>query len=54
MNETDYETLSRNCREIAAQFRWEQVAADTIREYQAALESVKSRDQHPDMQTVSA
>src|SRR5205823_10426594 len=24
MNETDYETLSRNCREIAAQFRWEQ------------------------------
>jgi glycosyltransferase involved in cell wall biosynthesis len=53
MNETDYEALSRNCREIAARFRWEQVASSTVREYQAALENLKSRDRQPDMQTVS-
>jgi glycosyltransferase involved in cell wall biosynthesis len=37
MNETDYNTLSARCRQIAQPFRWEQIASDTIREYTAAL-----------------
>ena len=37
MNESDYDRLSTNCREIAAQFRWEQIAENNIREYRAAL-----------------
>jgi glycosyltransferase involved in cell wall biosynthesis len=38
MNETDYSALSAKCRQIAEQFRWEQIASDTIRAYAAALE----------------
>ena len=37
MNENDYRALSIKCREIAAEFRWEQIAEDNIREYRAAL-----------------
>src|SRR5437588_6971485 len=33
MNERDYSALSIKCREIAAQFRWEQIADDNIRAY---------------------
>jgi glycosyltransferase involved in cell wall biosynthesis len=40
MNESDYSKLSAQSREIAAQFRWEQIAADNIREYRAALERI--------------
>ena len=37
MNEADYAALSIQCREIAERFRWEQIALDTIGEYQKAL-----------------
>jgi len=37
MNETDYGSLCARCREIAARFRWEQIAPATIREYEGAL-----------------
>lgn len=37
MNEADYTSLSARCREIAARFRWEQIAPETIREYENAL-----------------
>ena len=33
MNESDYRALSAKCRQIAEQFRWEQIATDTIRQY---------------------
>lgn len=45
MNETDYEALTAKSREIAARFRWEQIAADTIREYEAALSQLRSAGQ---------
>jgi glycosyltransferase involved in cell wall biosynthesis len=53
MNETDYTALSARCRQIAAQFRWEQIAADTIREYTVALARQESRNQQRRTQTVS-
>jgi len=53
MNEIDYSALSGKCRQIAAQFRWEQIASDTIREYTAALARQKSRNQPREGQTVS-
>lgn len=53
MNESDYNALSAKCREIAARFRWEQIAAATIREYNAALARQKSLDQRREAQTVS-
>jgi glycosyltransferase involved in cell wall biosynthesis len=53
MNETDYSALSAKCHQIAAQFRWEQIASDTIREYTAALARQKSRNQQRQAQTVS-
>ncbi len=37
MNESDYSALSAKCRQTAEQFRWEEIAADTIREYTIAL-----------------
>ena len=43
MNESDYSALIARCREIAAQFRWEQIAADTIREYNKALARSESQ-----------
>jgi len=45
MSEADYSALSAKCRQIAAQFRWEQIAADTIREYTAALPQQNSGNQ---------
>jgi glycosyltransferase involved in cell wall biosynthesis len=44
-SESDYSALSAKCRQIAAQFRWEQIAADTIREYTAALPQQNSGNQ---------
>jgi glycosyltransferase involved in cell wall biosynthesis len=38
MNENDYAALSEKCRQIAERFRWEQISADTIREYREVLE----------------
>jgi hypothetical protein len=52
MNETDYSALSAKCHQIAAQFRWEQIASDTIREYTAALARQESRNQQRQTQTV--
>ena len=52
MNEIDYGALSAKCRQIAAQFRWEQIASDSIREYTAALAWQKSRNQQREAQTV--
>lgn len=43
MNENDYDALSAKCRRIADQFRWEQIAGDTIRDYTAAIERLKAR-----------
>ena len=45
MTEADYEALSAKSRDIAARFRWEQIAADTIREYEAALSQLRSVNQ---------
>ena len=41
MTESDYSALSTKCREIAAQFRWEEIAADNIREYREAMARLK-------------
>jgi glycosyltransferase involved in cell wall biosynthesis len=45
MNESDYSALSAKCRQIAARFDWEQIAADTIRQYTTALARQRSRNQ---------
>jgi glycosyltransferase involved in cell wall biosynthesis len=38
MNESDYAVLSARCRQIAEQFRWEQIAANTAQDYRETLE----------------
>jgi glycosyltransferase involved in cell wall biosynthesis len=38
MNESDYAALSAKCRQIAEQFRWEQIAANTAQDYRDTLE----------------
>jgi glycosyltransferase involved in cell wall biosynthesis len=43
MKEVDYTALSAKCREIAARFRWEQIAPETIRVYRRALGSGNSK-----------
>lgn len=43
MDPEDYSALSTQCRSIAAQFRWEQIAADTLREYRLALDRLPRR-----------
>jgi glycosyltransferase involved in cell wall biosynthesis len=53
MNESEYDALSAKCREIAARFRWEQIAAHTIREYEAALAQMRSADQLRKGETLS-
>jgi glycosyltransferase involved in cell wall biosynthesis len=53
MNETDYSALSAKCRQIATRFDWEQIAADTIREYTAALSRQNSGNHQRQAQTVS-
>ena len=53
MNEADYSALSAKCRQIAAQFRWEQIASDTIRQYTAALSQQNSVNQQRQAQTVT-
>ena len=53
MNERDYSALSAKCRQIAGQFRWEQIASDTIQEYTAALARQASGNQQRQAQTVS-
>ena len=53
MNESDYSALSAKCRKIAERFRWEQIAADTIREYATALTRQKSLKPAPEGQAVS-
>ena len=53
MNESDYSALSAKCRQIAAQFRWEQIAADTTREYTAVLARQGSENQQREARTVS-
>ena len=50
MNDSDYNALSAKCRQIAAQFRWEQIASDSIREYTAAL---ARQNQQREARTVS-
>jgi glycosyltransferase involved in cell wall biosynthesis len=53
MNESDYSALSAKCLQIAQQFRWEQIASGTIREYIAALTRQESGNQQRQAQTVS-
>jgi len=48
MNESDYSALSIQCREIAAQFRWEQIADDNIRAYRSALQKITNGTPSPD------
>lgn len=45
MSESDYASLSEDARRIAGMFRWEQIAADTIDEYAAAVAQLPSSDQ---------
>jgi glycosyltransferase involved in cell wall biosynthesis len=47
MNESDYGALSIKCREIAAQFRWEQIADDNIRAYRNALRKTTNGQASP-------
>jgi glycosyltransferase involved in cell wall biosynthesis len=42
-SETEYAALSAKCCQIAGQFRWEQIAADTIRDYETALARINSQ-----------
>jgi glycosyltransferase involved in cell wall biosynthesis len=53
MNESDYSALSAKCRQIAARFDWEQIAADTIRQYTTALARQRSRNQQRQARTAS-
>jgi glycosyltransferase involved in cell wall biosynthesis len=53
MSATDYDTLSAKSRQIAEKFRWEQIASDTIREYQAAFDRQRSTSTTHAAQTVS-
>jgi glycosyltransferase involved in cell wall biosynthesis len=53
MSETDYSALSAKCRQIAARFRWERIASDTIRDYTAALAREKLGNQQRQPQSVS-
>lgn len=54
MSESDYAELSATCRAIAAQFRWERIAAETIRDYQTALARLQTECAAPLPQSVSA
>jgi glycosyltransferase involved in cell wall biosynthesis len=47
MNESDYSSLSLKCREIAAQFRWDQIADNNIRAYRNALQKTTSGSASP-------
>lgn len=40
MSSIEYGELSAQCRSIADQFRWEKIAADTARQYRAALSNL--------------
>jgi len=53
MNESDYSALSAKCRQTAEQLRWEEIAADTIREYTIALAQQNSGNRTRAAQTVS-
>ena len=53
MTESEYGALSIKCREIAAQFRWEQIANDNIREYRAVLADAKPSNGWRNPQAVS-
>src|SRR5438132_11566931 len=52
-NESDYNALSTKCRQIAEQFRWEQIATDTIREYLAALADARPGNHQPKAEVTS-
>ncbi len=43
MKLSEYEALAGQCRSIAGQFRWEEIAADTARSYGSALERFHRR-----------
>lgn len=47
MNENDYSKLSIQCREIGSKFRWEQIAAENIRNYRAALKKMTNGNTSP-------
>ncbi len=53
MNQNDYDSLSTDCRQIAARFRWEQIAVDTIRGYRTELARQTSTARAQSAQTVS-
>jgi glycosyltransferase involved in cell wall biosynthesis len=53
MEQNDYDALSAKCRQIADRFRWEKIAADTIRDYHGALENAESANQHREAGTIS-
>ena len=40
MSATDYSVLSTQCRSIAGQFRWEEIAADTLQQYRVAISNL--------------
>ena len=53
MKENEYASLSEASRQIADRFRWEQIAADTLEEYTAALTRLRSAGQR-DAEVVSS
>jgi glycosyltransferase involved in cell wall biosynthesis len=40
LSATDYSALSAQCRSIAGQFRWEEIAADTLQQYRVAISNL--------------
>ncbi len=54
MNESQYASLSETSRRIASTFRWEQIAADTIDQYVAALAQMRPLNQRNETEAVSA
>jgi glycosyltransferase involved in cell wall biosynthesis len=52
MSENHYASLSKQCREIAEQFHWEQVAADTAREYTVALGRLRNRRRETELAAI--
>ena len=52
MNANEYAALSAQCRTIAEQFRWERIAADTAREYAAALELLRNQRRETELAAI--
>jgi glycosyltransferase involved in cell wall biosynthesis len=53
LDESEHGNVSAKCRQIAEKFRWKQIAADTIREYEVAVDQLRSISHAQPAQTAS-